>query len=252
MEKNSCWTEGTTLISFNPPADEAVITGMDDPRGRARQQAHPWRRVLSLAILVTLLVVIVSSETLHGALLNAYAVAERVIARRPVAGAILYVLLSALSAMLAFVSSAILVPAAIVTWGKLGSLVLLWIGWLLGGLTAYGLARGLGRAAVSWLVSRASLEHYERRLTTRPSFGMALLVQLALPSEIPGYLFGLARFPLRLYLPALAIGELPFAVGTIYLGAGFLEKQIPLLLAVGAAGILFSALALRLLNRKLR
>ena len=79
-----------------------------------------------------------------------------------------------------------------------------------------------------------------------------MLVQLALPSEIPGYLFGLARFPLRRYLAALAIGELPFAVGTVYLGAGFLEKRIAVLLAVGAAGILFSMWAFHMLDRKLR
>ena len=222
-------------------------------RQRERQRRpHAWRRALSLAVLVALLAVIVSSDALHSVLLNGFEVVERVMARRPAAGAVLFVILSALSAMLAFVSSAILVPAAIVTWGKLGSLVLLWLGWLLGGLSAYGLARGLGRSAIAWLVSRASLEHYERRFTARPSFGTALLVQLALPSEIPGYLFGLARFPLRRYLAGLAIGELPFAVGTVYLGAGFLENRIAVLLAVGAAGILFSMWAFHMLDRKLR
>lgn len=205
-----------------------------------------------LALLLAALVAIVSSDTLHGALLDAYQVAERIIARQPALGAVLFVLLSALSALLAFFSSAILVPAGIVAWGKGGTLVLLWLGWLLGGLIAYGLARGLGRPAVSWLVSRQALARYEQRVTEHASFATALLVQLALPSELPGYLFGLARLPLRRYLPVLALAELPFALGAIYLGAGFLEKNVVVLLAVGAAGILFSASAFHALHRRLR
>lgn len=161
-------------------------------------------------------------------------------------------MLSALSALLAFFSSAILVPAGIVAWGKGGTLVLLWLGWLLGGLTAYALARGLGRPAVSWLVSRQALARYEQRVTEHASFATALLVQLALPSELPGYLFGLARLPLRRYLPVLALAELPFALGAIYLGAGFLEQNVVVLLAVGAAGIVLSASAFHALHRTMR
>ncbi|MHB1861934.1 MAG: hypothetical protein ACYCVL_03100 [Gemmatimonadaceae bacterium] len=41
-------------------------------------------------------------------------------------------------------------------------------------------------------------------------------------------------------------------MGTVYLGTSFLNRQIPLLLGVGALGIGFSAWAMSRLHRRLR
>ena len=46
----------------------------------------------------------------------------------------LFVLLAAISAVLAFFSSALLLPVAVFTWGSKVTFVLLWLGWLLGGI----------------------------------------------------------------------------------------------------------------------
>ena len=51
-------------------------------------------------------------------------------------GAVLFVVMSAAAAMLAFFSTAVLVPVAVVTWGQTGTFVLLWVGWILGGVCA--------------------------------------------------------------------------------------------------------------------
>ncbi|HEX7809980.1 MAG TPA: hypothetical protein VF608_14685, partial [Thermoanaerobaculia bacterium] len=62
----------------------------------------------------------------------------------------------------------------------------------------------------------------------------------AVPSEIPGYVLGLARCRFRTFVTAMAIGELPFAIGAVYLGESFLERNYALLLAIGITGIAFS------------
>jgi uncharacterized membrane protein YdjX (TVP38/TMEM64 family) len=137
-------------------------------------------------------------------------------------------------------------------WGKPLSLLLLWAGWLLGGALAYASARVLGRPFVRWLTSEAALQRFDRRLGPDTKFSHILLLQAALPSEIPGYLLGLAGYPFRKYLAALALAELPFVFATVYLSAGFVNAQVGVVLAVGVAIAVFSVAAFQVLRRRLR
>jgi uncharacterized membrane protein YdjX (TVP38/TMEM64 family) len=129
--------------------------------------------------------------------------------------------------------------------------VLLWVGWTLGGCTAYALARGLGRPIVALLSSGTSLARWEARIPRDAPFGLVALFQLAMPSEVPGYVLGFVRYRFDRYLLVLALGELPWAAGTVAVGAGFLERRAWLLLALGVAGVAASLLAFRLLHRRL-
>ncbi len=204
-----------------------------------------------LALLCVGLALVAASSSLHTALLRLLADAETVIIHHPVGGPTVFFLLAAVSAMLAFFSSVVIVPVAVYAWGKLACLALLWAGWLVGGVGAYAIGRFLGRPVVAALMSADALERYQQRISAHAPFRLVLLFQLALPSEIPGYLLGLARYNLWKFTAALAIAELPFALGTVYLGASFLERRIPLLLAIGALGIAFSVWAARRLRRQL-
>lgn len=205
-------------------------------------------RALVLVALVAALVVLASSDAVHQAVLQVFAAAKGIMAGHPVAGPLVFVVLAALSAMLAFFSSAVLVPAAVYAWGDVVTAGLLWLGWMLGGLAAYGLASWAGRPALHWLAPGRPVARYEERLRREAPFGLVLLFQLALPSEIPGYVLGLARYPLGRYLAALALAELPYAVGTMLLGASFVSRNIGMLVALGGV----AALGATLLARELR
>jgi uncharacterized membrane protein YdjX (TVP38/TMEM64 family) len=210
-----------------------------------------WLRTLVLLLLLGGLAFLVSSDKFQAALSWGLAKAEPIIAAHPFWGAVLFLLLSALSAMLAFFSSAVLVPVALEAWGKPACAFLLWLGWILGGACAYGIARFWGRPVVRRLTSHKTLSRYEERISRHTPFGLVLLFQLAVPSEIPGYVLGMARYGLRRYLAVLALAELPYAVGTAYLGESLLEQRTALLLGLGAAAIFFSAWALHVLWRRL-
>jgi uncharacterized membrane protein YdjX (TVP38/TMEM64 family) len=175
-----------------------------------------------------------------------------VIRAHPVAGVAIFVALSALSAVLAFFSSAALVPAAIVAWGPFASAALLWAGWWLGGTLAYGIGRALGRPLLRGRRIAQVVDSYRSRLAGRPGLGLVLLLQLALPSEVPGYLCGLLGVPLRTYALALAIAELPFAAGTVLLGDGLVRRNAPLLVAVAVLGGAAMLAAGALLRRRMR
>ena len=206
------------------------------------------RAILS-ALLIVALVVLASSAGVHGAFMNAFAASDRLIAQHAVFGVVVFVVLSALSAMMAFFSSAVLVPPAVHAWGPVLTALLLWLGWILGGVIAYSLARVLGRPVVERLASAKSLAQLDSRLTERTPFGVVLLIQLAFPSEIPGYLLGLVRYPPSRYLSALAIAELPYAVGTVLLGEGFVERRVGLLVIIGVTAIVAAVVLSQALRR---
>ena len=209
---------------------------------------RPAARAAILALVVVALVALSSSEAVHAALLKVLGAANGLFARHALLGPLVFVLLAALSAMLAFFSSAVLVAPAVLAWGPVRAMALLWVGWMLGGIAAYSVARLFGRPIMRSVINTKGLDRYARKLTRDTPFTAVLLFQLSLPSELPGYLLGLVRYPPHRYLAALAIAELPYAVGTVLIGEGFVERRLALLLPFGALAVV----AVWILTRALR
>jgi uncharacterized membrane protein YdjX (TVP38/TMEM64 family) len=201
--------------------------------------------VLLLVILVVLVVSLDATFDLASAVIRR---ADQIVAAHKVGGAFLFVLLSALSAMVAFFSTAIVVPVAVGAWGKLMAVVLLWIGWLIGGALSYVIGRYLGRPVLRWFIDEAKLAPYEERLSGAVSFRHILLFQFALPSEIPGYVLGVLEYPFHTYVAALMVAELPFAIGAVYLGESFLRRDLFMIIALGIAGVLVTLAAASLFH----
>jgi len=218
--------------------------------GAEGQHGAVWRRAAFLALLCVALAALAASDDVHRALLEVLEASREVIVARPVSGALLFVLLAAVSAMFAFVSIAVVIPLAVYVWGNAVSLLLLWAGWTLGGAAAYVIARYLGRPVVRWLTDR-TLGRIERYLGPKTPFRYVLLFQLGLPSEIPGYVLGLVKYPFGKFMLALALAELPYTVATVYLGAGFISASSGLVLTVGLALASLSIGAFYLLRRHL-
>ena len=203
------------------------------------------RRVALLAAACIVLAAVASSSVVHGLLLHLLGATESIIERHALLGAVTFVLLAAVSATLAFISVAVLVPAAVYAWGAPASIGLLWLGWILGGIATYVIGRHLGPRAVRWLTADQGLHRLEQHLAPDTPVWLITLLQLALPSEIPGYVLGLVRYPVARYLLALALAELPFTVATVYLGSSFVEGRSGLILAIGAVLVLGSLCAVR-------
>ena len=189
----------------------------------------PWRRVagrlIALLLVLAAAAVVVTSEGVRAQLQDVMQHTSAVIREYPLLGALLFVLVSALSAMVMFFSSVVLVPVGIEAWGEIGCLLLLWLGWFLGGVLTYTIGRRFGRPVVARLIAEQDLRTFEQRMSRNTGFVAALLVQLAFPSDVVGYVFGLLQFPRRIYLAALLCAELPYAAGTVFLGAAVLEQR---------------------------
>jgi len=198
-------------------------------------------RRVAVAALLLLIALLIASQGIHDILVRGLARADRIATTHPFWAMTLVVAFAALGAMLAFLSSWIVVPFAVFRWGATEAFVLLWIGWLLGGAGTYAIGRFLGRPAARWLVSPAVLTRYEDRISGHTPFGVVLLAQFALPSELPGYLLGVARYPFVRYLGALGIVELIYGIATIYLGTGVVQRRAAPVIAAVAALVLVTA-----------
>jgi uncharacterized membrane protein YdjX (TVP38/TMEM64 family) len=210
------------------------------------------RRHWGLVVLSAVAALLVVSDSLHRLASGMIAGFEPLVSLHPILAAVTYLLLTALSAMLSFFSSAVLVPVAVHVWGGWGTLLLHWAGSLLGGVGAYAIGRWLGRPVARALVGEDRVAYWGARIGAGASFGVVLLLQLALQSEIPGYVLGTLQYRFRVFAGALALGTLPYAIGAIYIGRFFLDRRPLLLMLVATLAIGLAAWSLRRLRRTLR
>jgi uncharacterized membrane protein YdjX (TVP38/TMEM64 family) len=203
------------------------------------------RHIVIVGVLIVVAGLVAASDTLHDRTEDIIVWFEGAIAQAPVLGMVLFVLLAMVSAMVAFFSSAIFAPIAIYAWGKVGTFMLLWLGWLLGGIVSFCIGRYLGRSVVGMIIDEQKIAGWERELGARSRFIHILMFQAAVPSEIPGYVLGILRYRFLLYLAALAITELPYAIATVYLGESFLQGESTVFILLGFAVIVLGIFLIR-------
>ncbi|TDF65625.1 hypothetical protein E1J61_13835 [Cupriavidus sp. L7L] len=203
-----------------------------------------WSAVGTVAALVALAVL---SPPVKGFADQAIAWAQATMEQHPGAGALVFFLFSAVSAMLAFASSVVLVPPASAVFGKPLTVLLLWGGWVLGAVAAYG----IGRLAYPLLARSGyadKLAKYQDYVSKRIRFWAVLLFCIAVPSEIPGYLFGTMRYPFAKFLAAIAIAEAGYAIGIVVAGESLaIDRPLPFFIAAGILAVVavLAGLALR-------
>ena len=204
------------------------------------------RHIVIVGLLIIAVGFVAASESLHDKTAELIVWTEGVIAVMPALGMMVFVMLAMLSAMLAFFSSAVLAPVAVYAWGKATCFALLWLGWLLGGIASFCIGRFLGRRVAALLIGEEKIEHWQDFVSERSRFVHILLFQSAVPSEIPGYVLGILRYRFLLYLAALAISELPYVVGVVYLGEFFLAGESRIFIVLGLVLVALGAVMLRI------
>jgi uncharacterized membrane protein YdjX (TVP38/TMEM64 family) len=207
---------------------------------------------LAVGAAVLLLALLLHSTTFTDYMEEALDWAENVMDAHPVIGAVVFFLASALSAILAFASSTVLVPPANLVWGKPITFLLLWSGWMVGAMAAYGIGH-LARPLLVRLGFGEKLEEYQRFVSKKMKFWAVLLICLAVPSEIPGYLFGGAHYPFWKFLGAMAIAEAIYAFGLVIAAESVVEAEPLPLLAIFAVLIVIAVgagLLLRVIKRR--
>ncbi len=242
----------TSVLPHDSCGTDACIDPSQRSDGELVRRQLGWRRALGFLLACVLLSIMASAGVLQTMVQELVALVQPALENHPLSGALAVIGIAAIGAMAAFVSVAVLVPLAVLVWGEVGTMLLLWVGWIVGGVLAYALAWHFGRRVVVWCGARKFLEQCETWVGAGTPFFLILMLQLALPSEIPGYLLGLVRYPARKYVAALALAELPYAVATVYLGSSFLEQRSVAILGIGAMVATLSLFAAYRLRRELQ
>lgn len=215
-----------------------------------KKRRHPvwfWLAIATAALLVTLFLYSPIFKQWVGAAMDW---AKQVMDAHPVAGAGVFFLFSAISAVLAFASSLVLVPSANLAWGKAITFLLLWSGWLTGSIITYGIGR-LARPLLNRLNYEKKLDEYQQFVSHRMKFWAVLLFCIAVPSEIPGYLFGGMRYPFLKFVAAIGIAEVIYGIGVVYAGERLLSSR-PHAMVITLGILSVVALGAGLLLRKLK
>ena len=150
----------------------------------------------------------------------------------PVLGAIVFFFASAFSVLFLFLSSVLLIPSAILAWGKWLTFLLLSAGWLCGWLATYAIGRFFRDRA--FVENRLSKRHIKNTffLSEKLPFSLVIIVISSLPAEIVGYALGSVRYPFWSFFLALALVEIPFAFLLVFIGETFFIENVGLLIGL--------------------
>ncbi|MBU2640789.1 MAG: VTT domain-containing protein [Thiobacillus sp.] len=150
----------------------------------------------------------------------------------PVLGAIVFFFASAFSVLFLFLSSVLLIPSAILAWGKWLTFLLLAAGWLCGWMATYAIGRFFRDR--TFVENRLNEQHLKNTffLSKKLPFSLVLIVISSLPAEIVGYALGTVRYPFWSFLLALALVEIPFAFLLVFIGETFFIENVGLLIGL--------------------
>lgn len=211
-----------------------------------------FAKTLSLLIILILAVFLFSHLFFAGTFEGPLNQIEQYVDDHRVAGKFIFIGLAAVSAMLSFFSSVPMVPFAVAIWGKEITLVLLLVGWLLGGFFSYLVGKHGAYLLIKFIKKSEKIEYYRGKLESHLDFLVVFLFRLAMPAEIPGYVLGILNYNLSKYMVATFLAELPFAIITIYASGALLTQQPLFSTALIIAGAAIILIALKIFYKRIQ
>lgn len=181
------------------------------------------------------------SSTLQDAFYVVVNFFSELVLRNELLAVVVFVLLSAVAALISPFTNIPLIPIAVVIWGTIPTAILLLGGWMLGDILAYFIGRDIGYPAVRYMVSSERFDRWVAVVREHTSFLMALLLRVALPAEL-GYAFGIIRYPMILYVLITFLAELPIALVAVYASEAALAGDVQMFFA--AVGVLVALIAI--------
>lgn len=149
-------------------------------------------------------------------------------------GVVAYVAFVALNAVIvAPVGAVPLIPLATEVWGMVPTAFFNVIGWTIGAIVAFGIARVFGRPYVEHMVGAKNLDKTEKYFPRENLFWNVVLLRMVLPVDILSYAVGIfSTMRLSSFTLATFIGVMPFAFVFSY------AATLPLAYQLGAASVI--------------
>jgi len=152
-------------------------------------------------------------------------------------GMIVYVSIIIIAIVIAPVSAIPLLPVASNLWGWLVAALLNIIGWTIGAIIAFWLARRYGAPLVKKFISLEKIARVERLIPKKNIFWSIVFLRMVIHVDILSYALGLfSQISFKSYFFATIIGVTPFALIFSYAGGLPIYYQ---LIALALAIIIF-------------
>lgn len=167
----------------------------------------------------------------------------------PFLGPFIYMGVVMISIVIMPINTMPLVPFATKLWGPIPAALYAIIGWTIGAVIAFFIARYLGRPVLQRFVSLEKLERWEKQIPQNIEFIAVVLLRMAIPVDILSYALGVfTKISIHKYMLATLIGVAPFSFIWAYAGNALILGNY----LAGAGLLLFIAIALLILRRFLK
>jgi len=148
-------------------------------------------------------------------------------------GMFMYVVVIAIAIVVAPVSALPLLPVVSHLWGWPLAAILSALGWSIGALIAFIIARKYGVGIVRKLIPVEKVHEFEKRIHKKHFFWSIVLLRMVFPVDIISYALGLfSKIKTKNYMIATVMGIFPQAFILAYLGRMPFQYQIIVFLVV--------------------
>ena len=162
---------------------------------------------------------------------------------------IIFVLILIIAVVIAPFNAVPLLPIASNIFGWLLTAILSIIGWTMGALIAFGLARKYGVILIKKFISLEQIGKYEKLIPEENIFWSIVFLRIAVPVDILSYVLGVfSRIKFRTYAIATLLGIIPGAFAFSYVGT--LELRFQIIAFLIAMMILSIGYLVKLLRKK--
>lgn len=166
-------------------------------------------------------------------------------------GEIVYVFLLVLAVVLMPFAVMPLIPVAAATFGPLVTGLLSILGWSIGGMIAFMIARHWGRPLLSHFLPLEKLDRLVAMVPQRGQFLLIVLLRLTMPVDLVSYALGLSnRISFLWYTIATVVGVSWFSFAFAYLGEALYQGNLLLLIELAATSALVLIVAILVLRKK--
>ena len=142
-------------------------------------------------------------------------------------GVIIYLIIIILSIVVAPISAIPFIPVASNLWGWRTTALLSILGWTIGAMIAFTLARKYGIDLVKNLIDLKKIQKLEKLIPEENIFLTIVLLRMVTPVDGVSYFFGLfSKVPFKKFTLATIIGITPFSFIIAYLGTVPFSYQI--------------------------
>jgi uncharacterized membrane protein YdjX (TVP38/TMEM64 family) len=157
-------------------------------------------------------------------------------------GPLAYIALALLSVVMAPLTIAPFIPIAAVFFGPFLAAIYSIIGWFLGSLISFQIARHVGRPILKKFVSLDKIKKYEEYIPEHMEFWGVVLLRFIIPVDLLSYALGfLSRVAFWKYSLATLVSITPFAFIFAYAGKALLLQDFTIFIPLSVAFIVVFA-----------